>query len=232
MLAGLVSYGEVDSARRLFDQMPERNVVSWTAMIDGYVTKGRPQEAFELFSKMQMGGMKPNEFTLVCLLRACTQLGSITLGARVHDYALKNGFELGVYLGTALVDMYSKCGSLGEARKVFDMMRKRSLATWNSMITSLGVHGCGEEALALFERMTEENMVPDAITFVGVLSACVQTRKVDEGLEYFKYMIESCNIVPVLEHYIYMFELWARDRSRQEGHTIVQKAEIENMSIK
>lgn len=232
MLAGLVSYGEVDSARRLFDQMPERNVVSWTAMIDGYVTKGRPQEAFELFSKMQMEGVKPNEFTLVCLLRACTQLGSITLGARVHDYALKNGFELGVYLGTALVDMYSKCGSLGEARKVFDMMRKRSLATWNSMITSLGVHGCGEEALALFERMTEENMVPDAITFVGVLSACVQTRKVDEGLEYFKYMIESCNIVPVLEHYIYMFELWARDRSRQEGHTIVQKAEIENMSIK
>jgi len=232
MVAGLVSYGDLDSARRLFDQMPERNVVSWTAMIDGCVTNGRPQEAFELFSKMLVERVKPNEFTLVCLLKACTQLGSIKLGAWVHDYALKNGFELGVYLGTALVDMYSKCGSLGEARRVFDMMEKRSLATWNSMITSLGVHGYGKEALALFERMMEENIVPDAITFVGALSACVQTQKVDEGLEYFKYMIESCGIVPVLEHYIYMFELWARDRSHQEGHTIVQKAEIENMSIK
>ncbi|KAL2906975.1 hypothetical protein RDABS01_005685 [Bienertia sinuspersici] len=142
------------------------------------------------------------------LLRACTELGSLKLGAWVHEYALKNGFELDIYLGTALIDMYSKCGSLDEARDVFNMMKRKSLATWNSMISSLGVHGCGEEAFAVFLKMMEEKVMPDSITFVGVLSACAQTQKVNEGLNIFKYMIEECGIVPVLEHYICMFELW------------------------
>lgn len=216
MVAGLVGFGELDCARRLFDQMDEKNVVSWTAMINGYVANGRPQEAFELFSEMQAQGVRPNEFTLVSLLRACIELGSLKLGAWVHEFALKNGFELGVYLGTALVDMYSKCGSLEEARKVFNLMEKRSLATWNSMISSLGVHGYGEEALALFEEMLEEKVVPDAITFVGVLSACLQTNKVDEGLNYFKFMTEECGIMPVLEHYVCMFELWGRAKVNAE----------------
>ncbi|XP_021863784.2 pentatricopeptide repeat-containing protein At3g26630, chloroplastic [Spinacia oleracea] len=216
MVSGLIGFGELDHARRLFDQMPVRNVVSWTAMINGYVANGRPQEAFDLFSEMQPEGVRPNEFTLVSLLRACTEMGSLNLGAWVHDYALNNGFQLGVYLGTALIDMYSKCGSLEEARKVFDLMEIRSLATWNSMISSFGVHGCGEEALAVFEEMMEEKIMPDAITFVGVLSACVQTDRVDEGLNYFKFMTQVCGIMPVLEHYVCMFELWGRAKVNAE----------------
>ncbi|GMH06856.1 hypothetical protein Nepgr_008696 [Nepenthes gracilis] len=215
MLAGLIGCGKLDSARALFDEMPVRNVVSWTAMIDGYVVNRRPEEVFDLFWQMQAEGLRPNEFTLVSLLRACTELGSLKLGAWVHDYAVKNGFEVGVYLGTALIDMYSKCGSLREARQVFDKMGNKSLATWNSMIASLGVHGCGEEALVLFQRMRDENVQPDAITFVGVLCACVQTHHVDEGLSLFKYMTEYCGIVPVLEHYICMFQLWNRAKMLQ-----------------
>lgn len=238
MVSGLVSCGELDAARRVFDRMPVRNVVSWTAMINGYVANRRPEEAFELFSEMQVEGVRPNEFTLVCLLRACTELGSVKLGSWVHDYALKNRFELGIYLGTALVDMYSKCGSLDNARKVFNMMEKRSLATWNSMITSLGVHGYGEEALALFKLMMEEDVMPDAITFVGVLNACVQTNNVDEGLKCFKYMTEDCGIVPVLEHYICMFELWGRAKmiadTRSQGgeQGIIHKTETKMMEEK
>ncbi|KAL9241789.1 hypothetical protein vseg_015855 [Gypsophila vaccaria] len=216
MVSGLVAVGEVDDARGVFDRMPERNVVSWSAMINGYVASGRAQEAFELFAEMLEEGVVPNEFTLVMLLRACTELGSLRLGSWVHEYALKNGFELGVYLGTALVDMYSKCGSLDEARKVFKAMEERSLATWNSMITSLGVHGCGEEALLLFEQMIRQNVRPDAITFVGVLSACVRTKKVHEGLEYFSHMTGKCGILPVLEHYVCMFDLWRRAKMMAE----------------
>ncbi|GAB4842979.1 hypothetical protein Ancab_012957 [Ancistrocladus abbreviatus] len=216
MLTGLIRYGQLDSARRLFHRMPVRNVVSWSAMIDACVINGRPYAAFELFKKMQVEeGVKPNEFTLVSLLRACTALGSLKLGAWVHDYGVKNGFELGLYLGTALVDMYSKCGNLGEARRVFDKMENKSLATWNSMITSFGVHGCGREALVLFQRMREENVQPDAITFAGVLRACVQTKDVDEGLRCFRYMIEGCGIVPILEHYICMFQLWDHAKTLQ-----------------
>ncbi|KAL8171113.1 hypothetical protein V2J09_022917 [Rumex salicifolius] len=168
MLSGLVDCGDLDSARKLFDEMPVRNVVSWTAMIDGYVGNGRLYESFELFRQMQSESVSPNEQTLVCLLRACSELRSHQLGALIHDYAIKSRFKLGVYLGTSLIDMYSKCGSLGEARKVFDLMDHKSTATWNSMISSLGVHGYGEEAIMLFEQMVmEKEVCPDAISFVG-----------------------------------------------------------------
>lgn len=208
MISGLAACGDLDAARGVFEQMETRNVVSWTAMINVYARNNRPQEAFELFQRMQLDNVRPNEFTLVGLLQACTELGSPKLGGWIHDFALKNGFELGVYLGTALIDMYSKCGSLEDARKVFDKMKIKNLATWNSMITSLGVHGHGEEALALFTQMEKANVQPDAITFVGVLCACVNTNNVIEGYRYFQYMREHYGITPILEHYTCMIELY------------------------
>lgn len=207
VIAGLVFCRELDAARVLFEEMPVRNVVSWTAMIDGYAKNGRPQEAFELFWRMQFEDVAPNEFTLISLLIACTELGSLKLGVWIHEFALKNGFELGVHLGTALIDMYSKCGSLEDAKKVFDKMEIKSLATWNSMITSLGVHGCGVEALSLFKDMEMANVQPDAITFVGVLSACVQTNNVEIGHRLFDYMIKRYDITPIAEHYACLHEL-------------------------
>ncbi|XP_010528110.2 PREDICTED: pentatricopeptide repeat-containing protein At3g26630, chloroplastic [Tarenaya hassleriana] len=208
MLNGLVSYGQLDSARTMFNQMPTRNVVSWTAMITAYVKNQRPDEAFRLFCEMQVDNVRPNEFTLVNLLQASTQLGSLSMGRWVHDFAHKNGFPLDCFLGTALIDMYSKCGSLQDARKVFHKMQTKSLATWNAMITSLGVHGCGEEALSIFEQMELESSIePDAITFVGVLSACVNTRNVKEGLKYFSHMTQHYGIPAIPEHYASMIQL-------------------------
>ncbi|XP_048234564.1 pentatricopeptide repeat-containing protein At3g26630, chloroplastic isoform X2 [Ricinus communis] len=220
-VAGLVACGELDTARAAFDEMPMRNVVSWTAMINGYVKNQRPQEAFELFQRMQLANVRPNGFTLVGLLRACTELGSLELGRRIHEYALENGFKVGVFLGTALIDMYSKCGSIEDAKKVFEEMQKKSLATWNSMITSLGVHGFGKEALALFAQMEEANVRPDAITFVGVLFACVNTNNVEAGYRYFKYMTEHYGITPMLEHYTCMIELYTRAAMLNEVSELV-----------
>ncbi|XP_057467886.1 pentatricopeptide repeat-containing protein At3g26630, chloroplastic [Actinidia eriantha] len=207
MTTGLVACGELDAARALFEQIPVKNVVSWTTMISGYARNRRPYEAFELFWRMQLDNVMPNEFTLVSLLVACAELGSLRLGRWIHDFALKNGFEFGVFLGTALIDMYSKCGSLEDANQVFDSMQVKSTATWNSMITSLGVHGRGEEALDLFAKMEMANTHPDAITFVGVLCACVRTNNVAEGQRYFKYMSECYGITPNAEHYACLIEL-------------------------
>jgi len=208
MISGLVACGELDAARLMFEQMPKRNVVSWTAIINGYARNQRPNEAFELFRGMlQVDNVKPNEYTLVSLLIACTELGSLNLGLRIHEFAVKNGFDLGVFLGTALIDMYSKCGSLKDAKRVFDSMDVKSTATWNSMITSLGVHGRGEEALNLFEKMEAANVEPDTITFVGVLCACVRTNNVTGARRYFKRMTERYGISPNAEHYSCMVEL-------------------------
>ncbi|KAF2323013.1 hypothetical protein GH714_032756 [Hevea brasiliensis] len=166
-------------------------------------------------------GTRPNEFTLVGLLKACTELGSLQLGSRIHDYALKKGFKLGVFLGTVLIDMYSKCGSLVDAKQVFDKMQVKSLAAWNSMITSLGVHGCGKEALAVFAQMEEANIKPDAITFVGVLCACVRMNNVEEGDRYFKYMTECYGITPILEHYTCMIKLYTCANMLNEVNILV-----------
>ncbi|KAL8106438.1 hypothetical protein AgCh_029994 [Apium graveolens] len=220
VIAGYVVCKELDVARGLFEEMPVRNVVSWTVIIDGCARNGRPQEAFDLFWRMQLENVKPNEFTLVSLLIACTELGSLKLGTWVHEFALKCGFKVGTYLGTALIDMYSKCGSLEDAKKVFNEMEMKSLATWNSMITSLGVHGCGEEALSLFTDMEMANVHPDAITFVGVLSACINLNDVETGGKLFDYMKERYGIKPIQEHYSCMLELHNRESMIEEAYMI------------
>ncbi|XP_031394793.1 pentatricopeptide repeat-containing protein At3g26630, chloroplastic-like isoform X2 [Punica granatum] len=216
MMNGLIANGDLDSALEIFEGMPEKNVVSWTAMINGFVKNQRLQEAFDLFRRMQLENVKPNEYTLVGLLRACIELGSLKLGRWIHEYAVENGFRLGVFLGTALIDMYSKCDSLADARQVFVEMEARSLATWNSMITSLGVHGFGTEALSLYEQMEKANVAPDAITFVGVLSACVHTNNLEKGVEFFKQMTERYGIPPISEHYNCLIELYNRARELVE----------------
>ncbi|KAG4912663.1 hypothetical protein JHK82_053253 [Glycine max] len=224
VIAGFVACGKLDTARELFEQMPSKNVVSWTAIIDGYVKHKQPIEAFDLFERMQADNVRPNEYTLVSLVRACTEMGSLKLGRRVHDFALKNGFELEPFLGTALIDMYSKCGNLDDARTVFDMMQMRTLATWNTMITSLGVHGYRDEALSIFEEMEKANEVPDAITFVGVLSACVYMNDLELAQKYFNLMTDHYGITPILEHYTCMVEIHTRaiklDEIYMSGNTM------------
>ncbi|KAK7377746.1 hypothetical protein VNO80_03178 [Phaseolus coccineus] len=219
VIAGFVACGRLDTARKLSEKMPSKNVVSWTAMIDGYVKHERPIEAFNLFERMLVDEVRPNEYTVVSLVRACTEMGSLKLGRRIHDFVLKNNFELGPFLGTALIDMYSKCGSLDEARNVFDLMQVRTLATWNTMITSLGVHGFRNEAISLFEEMVKANEVSDAITFVGVLSACIYVNDMELAQKYFNLMTDHYGITPILEHYTCMVEIYTRAVELDEIYT-------------
>ncbi|TKY62944.1 Pentatricopeptide repeat-containing protein [Spatholobus suberectus] len=215
-IAGLAEAGKLDTARELFEEMPSKNVVSWTAMIDGCVKHKQPVEAFKFFQRMQVDNVGPNEYTVVSLIRACSEMGSLKLGRCIHHFALKNGLELRPFLGTALIDMYSKCGSLVDARRVFGMMQVRTLATWNTMITSLGVHGLWNEALAIFGEMEKAEQVPDAITFVGVLSACIHKKNLEQGQKYFNLMTDCYGITPIVEHYKCMDELYSRANKLEE----------------
>ncbi|XP_051152299.1 pentatricopeptide repeat-containing protein At3g26630, chloroplastic-like [Andrographis paniculata] len=213
MVAGLVHNGSewMDSAQKLFDNMPvRRNVVSWTAMISGYAKSDKPEKAFVLFAKMQRAMVKPNEYTIVALLKACSRLKSLKLGCWVHEFTIKNGFEIGVFIGTALIDMYSKCGSLDYAKRVFEEMEVKSVATWNTMITSLGVHGCGQEAIELFKNMERLKVQPDALTLTGVLCACLQIDNIDMGRKYFNYMTECYGVKPNSEHLALLYTMYLK----------------------
>ncbi|RDX79179.1 Pentatricopeptide repeat-containing protein, chloroplastic, partial [Mucuna pruriens] len=222
-IGGLVEVSKLDAARELFEEMPPKNVVSWTAVIDGCVKHKQPVEAFKYFERMLVDSVRPNEYTVVSLIRACSEMGSLKLGRCIHHFALKNGLQLRPFLGTALIDMYSKCGSLDDARRVFGMMHVRTLATWNTMITSLGVHGLWNEALALFEEMEKAKQVPDAITFVGVLSACIHKKNLEQGQRYFNLMTNRYGITPIVEHYKCMDELHTRANKLDETCTLGNK---------
>lgn len=223
LLSGLLACGEMEEARRVFKRMPVRNVVSWTAMIDGCARTGRPAEAFELFWRMLEENVRPNEFTLVALLIACTELGSLSLGRWVHDFARVNGgLNGGVYVGTALIDMYSNCGSLEDAVKIFDQMPMRSVATWNSMITSLGMHGHGREAIALFKEMEQQNVKPDEITLIGVLCACVRDQMFKKGLRFFRYITRKYALEPHIEHYRCLVELFECSEVESIKHLVLE----------
>ncbi|KDP33346.1 hypothetical protein JCGZ_12895 [Jatropha curcas] len=192
---------KVDVAKRVFDQMNRRNVYAWTAMINGYVQAGALEEALVLFREMQLkGGVEPSRVSLVSLLPTCGSLASLTSGKQIHGYAIRKKLNHDVSLSNALIDMYSKCGNLKHARRVFeDVSFCRDVISWSSMVCGYGLHGMGEEAVFIYDRMLQIGNKPDMITVVGVLSACSRAGLVDEGLRIYNSAINDYKIKPTAE---------------------------------
>ncbi|XP_021761556.1 pentatricopeptide repeat-containing protein At2g02980, chloroplastic-like [Chenopodium quinoa] len=200
----------IDDARRVFDEMPERNSVSWNALITGYVHGRRFLEAFDVFRDMMRDGVELREVTMVGLLSACANLGALDHGRWVHDYIRQNGLALNVYVGTALIDMYSKCGNLEEGFKVFKAMKVKNVCTWNVLISAYSMNGRGEDALMAFYSMVFDDYKPDDVTFLAVLSACFHEGLVGEGRSHFRSMKEEFGVEPKMEHYGCMIDLLSR----------------------
>eukprot|EP01018_Ginkgo_biloba_P029404 Gb_03474 [translate_table: standard] len=219
--------GCVRFARELFDKMSKRNVVSWSAMIAGYAQSGLANEALSLFNQMQLEDMIPNSVTMVNVLLACTYLAALQQGKQIHSYIIKSGFESNVVIGTALIDMYAKCGVVGIAHRLFDKMPERNVISWSTMISGYGMHGYGQDALALFLQMQQIGIRPNHITFVSVLYACSHAGLVDEGWQYFDCMIRDYCITPRVEHYACMVDLLGRAGRLDEAHDFIRKMPLE-----
>eukprot|EP00268_Persea_americana_P067144 TRINITY_DN9205_c0_g1_i2.p1 TRINITY_DN9205_c0_g1~~TRINITY_DN9205_c0_g1_i2.p1 ORF type:complete len:689 (-),score=111.17 TRINITY_DN9205_c0_g1_i2:89-2155(-) len=228
MVNGYAKHGDLKLARQLFDEMPERNVVSWNAIIAGYSQTNLPNEALDLFHEMKAAHVRPTEGTLVSVLSACAQSGCLDLGRWIHRYYVdEKRVQLTVILENALVDMYAKCGSIDTAMNLFEVMPQRDLVTWNSMIAGYAVHGYGEKALMLFKQMKSEVIVPDDITFVGVLSACSHSGLITEGHQYFGSMKRVFGIEPKLEHYSCMIDLLGRVGLLEEALELIRRMPME-----
>ncbi|KAG0565624.1 hypothetical protein M758_7G001800 [Ceratodon purpureus] len=163
--------GSLDDARLVFDNMVERNIITWNAMISGLAQQGCGQEAFSLFLQMQKEGFVPNPVTYLSILNSNASTGALEWVREVHTNAIKTGFAHELRVGSALIHMYAKCGSIDDARLVFYRMNERNVVTWNVMIGGLAQHGLGQEAFSLFLRMQKEGFVPDATTYLSILSA-------------------------------------------------------------
>ncbi|CAN6455819.1 unnamed protein product [Victoria cruziana] len=222
--------GQAEVAFQLFGEMPKKNLVSWNSVVNGFAQNGRPNEALTLFHQMELEGIKPDGFTMVSILSACAELGSMTLGRRIHVYLLKVGLLENLHAVNALVDLYGKCGSIKHAYQVFLEMPERNVVSWTAMIVGLALHGFADEAISLFDDLESERLTPTDITFVGVLCACSHAGLVNEGFGYFEKM-KRYKIVPKIEHYGCMVDLLGRAGLVRQAYDFIVKMPMEPNAI-
>lgn len=230
--------GYIREAMQLFDAMETIQLVTWNAMVAGHAqmmdfaedvvsAHHSGNQALEMFLRLQRSGMKPDLFTFSSVLNVCSSLAALEQGEQVHAQAIKSGFLADVVVGTALVDMYSKCGSIHQASKAFVEMSTRTMISWTSMITAFARHGQTRQALQLFEDMRLVGVKPNKITFVGVLAACSHAGMVDEGLAYFNMMKNEYKIKPVMDHYACLIDMFVRLGRLEEAFDFIKEMEFE-----
>ncbi|VFQ72389.1 unnamed protein product [Cuscuta campestris] len=212
-------------AQGIFDQMPVRNAVSWTALIAGFMQNGRGDRALNVFSEMQEARIRPNDFTYVCALGACADLALVEKGKQLHGHILRRGSGFNnVYVVNALVDVYCKCGDTTSALTLFENSTEKDIVTWNSMITGFAQNGQGKVSLALFNRMLESGVVPNHVTFLGVLAACSHSGLETEGLRVLHRMEKDFGVQPQLDHYSILIDLLGRKNRLREAMELLEKS--------
>ncbi|XP_030469777.1 pentatricopeptide repeat-containing protein At2g36730-like [Syzygium oleosum] len=223
---------KISNACKVFDGMSMRTVVSWNAILTACIENSRLADGIRYFVEMRNCGFEPDETTMVVVLSACVELGNLSLGKWVHSQVIERGMVLNCQLGTALVDMYAKCGTVWCASFVFDRMGERNVWTWSAMILGLAQHGFANEALRLFSNMMESTSVrPNYVTFLGVLCACSHAGLVDEGYKYFREMQYVHGIKPMMVHYGAMADILGRAGRLGEAYSFITRMPIEADSV-
>lgn len=235
MISGYLRYGHVEKARKVFEEMPERDIASWNAMISGYTRNGLHSEALEVFQEMmassQVPNISPDELTLVSCLSAIANLGTLDQGRWVHAHVDRNKVTVSKTLGAALIDMYGKCGCIESAYKVFKKMPERDIVTWGAIISGFAIHGQVERCFELFHQMIVEGTHPNEVIFVSILSACSHAGYVEMGYHYFNQMVHDFRITPSVEHYGCMVDLLGRAGKLAEAEDFIESMKEKPNSV-
>lgn len=219
--------GNIDYARRAFESIESKDIVSWTSMITCYIHNGLATEALELFYSLKETNIQPDSIALISVLSAAATLSSLKKGKEIHGFLIRKGFFLEGPVASSLVDMYARCGTVENSRNIFNAVKRRDLILWTSMINANGMHGRGNEAIDLFKKMTDENVLPDHITFLALLYACSHSGLIAEGKRFFEIMKYEYHLDPWPEHYACLVDLLGRSNSLEEAYHFVR-----NMPIK
>ncbi|XP_057970479.1 putative pentatricopeptide repeat-containing protein At3g08820 [Malania oleifera] len=223
--------GKMEQARSVFDGMPEKDIVSWGTVIQGYALNGFPKEALDLFFQMQRENVKPDHYSMVGILSACARLGALQLGDWASGLIDRNEILSNPILGTALIDMYAKCGNMASAWRVFKGMRERDVVVWNAAISGLSMNGHVKTAFALFGQVEKLGFQPDGSTFIGLLCGCSHAGLVDEGRRYFYSMNRIFCLTPTIEHYGCMVDLLSRAGLLEEAHQMIKSMPMEANAV-
>jgi pentatricopeptide repeat protein len=219
--------GSLSLARNVFDMLPRKDAFACSSLVSGYTQKGLIEESFLLLHDMLRNDVTVDAFTISCILGAASLLCQSDIGTQLHAYIEKLGLQANVSVGSSLVTMYSKCGSIEDCRKAFDDVEKPDLIGWTSIIVSYAQHGKGADALAAYELMKRKGIQPDAVTFVGILSACSHSGLVEEAFFYLNSMFQDYNIAPSLRHYACIVDLLGRSGRLKEAESFINNMPVE-----
>ncbi|CAK9318640.1 unnamed protein product [Citrullus colocynthis] len=211
---GLIDFygkcGEVECSEMVFDRMGERNSVSWSSLIAAYVQNNEEEKASCLFLRARKEDIKPTDFMVSSVLCACAGLSEIEFGRSVQALAVKACVEKNIFVGSALVDMYGKCGSIDEAEQAFNEMPERNLVSWNALLGGYAHQGHADKAMALLKEMPAAGMAPSYVSLVCALSACSRAGGLKMGMQIFESMKARYGIEPGPEHYACLVDLLGR----------------------
>ncbi|KAM0857184.1 hypothetical protein ACQ4PT_048639 [Festuca glaucescens] len=222
LLASYSKLGSTEEALSVFKMIDQKDVVAWSAMLSCYSQAGDCDGATNVFIKMSMQGMKPNEFTISSVIDACASpTAGVDQGRQFHAVSIKYRYQDAICVGSALVSMYARKGSIDSARSVFERQTHRDLVSWNSMISGYAQHGYSKEALDIFQQMEAAGIEMDGVTFLAVIVGCTHAGLVKEGQQYFDSMVTDHKISPTMEHYACMVDLYSRAGKLDETMKVI-----------
>ncbi|KAJ9185839.1 hypothetical protein P3X46_005426 [Hevea brasiliensis] len=221
IIAGCAKAGNLELARTYFYQMPIRDLVSWNSLIAGYACRGDFTMIRNLFNDMVVENVTPDNVTMASLISAAAEIGALDHGRWAHGWIIRMHIKIDPLLGSALIDMYCKCGSVEKAFLVFREIIEKDVIVWTTMITGFAFHGYGSKALELFSEM-QEYASPNEVTFVSVLAACSHSGLVEQGLKTFNCMKEY-GMEPRIEHYGCLVDLLGRSGRLAEAKDVIER---------
>lgn len=213
--AGLLKLYSRDSreAQELFDEMPKLDPIHYDILMNSYLQSGLPSNALNVFNRILVSDVEPDCFVLTTALTACAQAGALDQGVWIHRYLENKNIDYlkDMFIGSALINLYSKCGCIDEAKQVFVKMPERNIRVWSVMISAFAMHGLAEEAIGCLREMKEENVLnPDGVVLLGVLTACAHSGLVSDGLKIFSEMEVKYKVTPEHEHYSCVVDMLCR----------------------
>ncbi|KAL6991522.1 hypothetical protein U1Q18_009634 [Sarracenia purpurea var. burkii] len=219
----------LETAKIIFDLMTNKTLVSWSTMIKGYVTHDHSYDALSLLTKMKSDGFRIDSVTVISVLPACVNTGALEQVKNLHGYSVKCALNSLLSVNTALLISYAKCGCIEMARKLFDEeeVDSKDIITWNSMISAYSKHGDWFSSLDLYNQMKQSKTKPDHVTFLSLLTSCVNSGFVEEGRECFKEMTETYGCLPNQEHYACMVDLLGRSGHIKEASELINTMPFE-----
>ena len=216
-----IKCGSLEEAQKVFEHLPQRDVVSWAAIIAGFSEHGRGFLAIDCFQKMCEAGLEPDRVTFLFLLKACGSVGATRKGRVIHEHVVRSALDMNVVVGSTIIDMYAKCGSFKEAHRALKLLPNRNTVSWNALIGGYSDRGNYKMAMQCLENMLKEGLHPTGSTYTSILTACSHTGYIQDGYMHFEAMTKMHAIAPTTDHLFCIVDLLSRSGRLHEAKEVL-----------